>query len=241
MRLLIIEDDENIIANLRRGLRDSYVIDVARSGNEGLDNIAACDYDLIFLDLTLPDHGGINLCRELRRDGVGCPIMAATERNDVELQVMVLDAGADDYVRKPFHIDEIRARVRALLRRGSDHKTSELIAGDLVMDVARRTVKREGKQITLRRKEFDLLEYMVRNNGHTVTRQMILDHVWDMNDSIWTNAIDVHIKHLRDKIDRPFDIQYIKTMHGIGYRLDAIKQTPKSDTIESTSLELATS
>lgn len=236
MRILIIEDNENVIANLRRGLRDSYVIDVARNGNEGLDNIAACDYDLIFLDLTLPDHGGINLCRELRRDGVVCPIMAATERNDIELQVMVLDAGADDYVTKPFHIDEIRARIRALLRRGTDHKSSELTAGQLVMDVAKRTVSRGGKLIQLRRKEFDLLEYLVRNNGHTVTRQMILDHVWDMNDSIWTNAIDVHIKHLRDKIDRPFDSHYIKTMHGIGYRLE-VGVTPNE---ASPKLELAT-
>ena len=236
MRILVIEDNENVIANLRRGLRDSYVIDVARNGNEGLDKIAACDYDLIFLDLTLPDHGGINLCRELRRDGVNCPIMAATERNDVELQVMVLDAGADDYICKPFHIEEIKARIRALLRRGTEHKSSELIAGELVMDVAKRTVKREGKLIQLRRKEYDLLEYMVRNNGHTVTRQMILDHVWDMNDSIWTNAIDVHIKHLRDKIDRPFGSNYIKTMHGIGYRLD-----PEINSTTAHKLELATS
>lgn len=237
MRLLIIEDNETVIANLRKGLRDSYIIDVARSGNEGLDNIAACDYDLIFLDLTLPDHGGINLCRELRRDGVVCPIMAATERNDVELQVMVLDAGADDYVTKPFHIEEIRARIRALLRRGSDHKTSELTAGDLVVDVSKRTVERAGKLIQLRRKEFDLLEYLVRNNGHTVTRQMILDHVWDMNDSIWTNAIDVHIKHLRDKVDRPYDEYYIKTMHGVGYRFDAESESGSS----AAQLELAKS
>lgn len=221
MRVLIIEDNEAVIADLRRGLRGSYVVDVARNGNEGLDLVAACDYDLIFLDLTLPDHGGIKLCRELRNEEVVAPIIAATERNDVELQVMVLDAGADDYVTKPFHIEELKARMRALLRRGSEHKTSELVAGDLVIDVARRTVSRLGESIRLRRKEYDLLEYLVRNNGQTVTRQMILDHVWDMNDSIWTNAIDVHIKHLRDKIDRPFGTQLIKTIHGIGYRFES--------------------
>jgi two-component system OmpR family response regulator len=222
MRLLIVEDNAEVVAALRRGLRSSYVIDVASTGRDGLHQAEVGEYDLILLDLSLPDKDGREVCRELRASRSKVPILILTARSEVNEKVALLDQGADDYLTKPFSLEELKARIRALLRRDSPSVDSSNVAvGDLTLDTATRSVTRGEAAIKLRRKEFDLLEYLMRNAGKTVTRQMILDHVWDMNDSLWTNAIDVHIKYLRDKIDRPFGSHMIKTVHGVGYKLEA--------------------
>jgi DNA-binding response OmpR family regulator len=221
MRVLIIEDDAAIVSALRRGLQKNYVLDVAPTASEGQHCLDTTDYDLILLDLNLPDKEGTELCRDIRAGGIQTPVMILTARTDVTDKVTLLDAGADDYLSKPYSLEELKARMRALMRRESKRiKSNKLAVGDLVIDVASRSVERQGLVIGLRRKEFDLLEYLMRNAGKTLTRQMIMDHVWDMNDSLWTNAIDVHIKYLRDKVDRPFGGRMIKTVHGVGYKLE---------------------
>lgn len=225
MRLLIIEDDMAVVTALRRGLQDSYIIDVATKGSEGQQKAELGDYDLIILDLNLPDRSGLEICQELRKEGNVTPILIVTSRTEVDDKVTLLDIGADDYLTKPFSLEELRARIRALLRRESaTARSGRIEVGELVLDTASRTVSCGGEVVELRRKEYDLLEYMVRNTGKTLTRQMILDHVWDMNDSLWTNVVDVHIKYLRDKLDRRFNKKMIVTVHGIGYKLDVVNQ-----------------
>jgi len=210
-----------MIAAMRRGLQPHYIVDVSTTGQDGLYKADTNQYDVVVLDLSLPDQPGLKVCKQLRLGGCTCPIIIVTARTEVQDKVSLLDVGADDYLTKPFNLDELKARIRALLRReGSSNYSSQIIVGDLVVDTASRIAAMQGQPIDLRRKEFDLLEYLVRNAGKTLTRQMILDHVWEMNDNIWTNAIDVHIKYLRDKIDRRFGVRMIKTVHGIGYKLD---------------------
>lgn len=221
VRVLIIEDDPAMVAAMRRGLQPLYIVDVSTTGSDGLYRSDINQYDIIVLDLSLPDQPGRQVCSQLRASGCTCPILVVTARNEVQDKVSLLDVGADDYLTKPFNLDELKARIRALLRReGGSSYNSQIVVGDLVVDTAGRMAAMRGQAIDLRRKEFDLLEYLVRNAGKTLTRQMILDHVWEMNDNIWTNAIDVHIKYLRDKIDRRFGVRMIKTVHGIGYKLD---------------------
>ena len=221
MRILIIEDDPAMVAAMRRGLQPSYIVDTAGSGHDGLYQAETNQYDAVVLDLSLPDQSGLEVCAKLRAAGVICSIIIVTARTEVQDKVSLLDVGADDYLTKPFSLDELKARIRALLRReGGSSYSSQIVVGDLVVDTAGRIAAMRGQSVALRRKEFDLLEYLVRNAGKTLTRQMILDHVWEMNDNIWTNAIDVHIKYLRDKIDRRFGVRMIKTVHGIGYKLD---------------------
>ncbi len=221
MRVLVVEDNEDVLGALRMGLRASYVVDAARTGDEGLQLAEMNEYDAILLDLQLPDIDGLQVCKELRKEGLATPIIVLTAKSAVGDKVSLLDAGANDYITKPFSIEELRARIRAVLRTQDSSSVDAVIAaGSLMLNTATREVTRGQTSITLRRKEFDLLEYLMRNNARIVSRQMILDHVWDMNDTIWTNAIDVHIKYLRDKIDRPFGLETIKTVHGVGYRLD---------------------
>jgi two-component system, OmpR family, response regulator len=221
MRLLIIEDNKRVALALRETLRTSYVVDVEYSAKGALNNINLSHYDVILLDLGLPDMDGQALCRQLRDRNITAPIIIVTGDDATVTKVGVLDSGADDYVTKPFSKEELKARIRAVMRRHGHRKAASLRLGDLELDPASRIVVRASKEINLRRKEFDLLEYMMRNHGRTLTRPMIIDHVWESGDGLWTNAVDVHIKYLRDKIDRPFGSQLIKTVHGVGYKLDA--------------------
>jgi two-component system copper resistance phosphate regulon response regulator CusR len=221
MRLLVIEDNRDIVAGLQRGLKGRYVVDAALSGEEGLYLAEINHYDLIMLDLSLPDMDGLEVCRGLRDNKIMSPILVLTARMDVQDKIVTLDAGADDYMTKPFHLAELTARIRALMRRGLEPLPNALVAGELEVDVARRSVRRSGREVTLRRKEFDVLEYLMRNQGRPVTREMILEHVWGGEDAIWTNAVDVHVKYLRDKVDRPFATKLIKTVHGVGYKIEA--------------------
>lgn len=221
MKLLIIEDNRSLAESLKDHLRSMFTVEVAHTGEEGLRKAYGGGFDVIILDLHLPDKNGYEICKALRTNRIGIPIIILTAEADVSSKVTLLNGGADDYVIKPFSIAELRARLSALLRRvPSNYNNSVIIVNDLVVDPARRRVERGGVSIPLRRKEFDILEYLARNRGRAVTRAMILDHAWDANKDTWHNTVDVHIKHLRDKIDRPFGGKLIKTAYGIGYMLD---------------------
>ena len=225
MRLLIVDDNKQVAESLRRGLKSSYAVDVALTGQDGVMMAESAPYDAILLDLNLPDISGEDICASLRFNGLKTPIIVLTGRDVVQDKVDLLDMGADDYITKPFSLEEVKARIRLAMR----HATKELTVNttlkleDLELDPAARTVQRNDQQVELRRKEFDLLEYMMRNPGKTLTRPMILEHIWDMNENLWANVVDVHIKHLRDKIDRPFGSKIIKTVHGVGYKLDTLR------------------
>lgn len=221
MKLLLIEDNRTLTDGLKKQLGRNFVVDTVRTGEEGLQRALTGGQDIIVLDLSLPDTSGYDVCRSIRLAQVNTPIIILTGAADVTSRVTLLNAGADDYLTKPFSVAELRARLSALLRRSPSTISSEIFTvQDLVVDPQRRRVERAGTPITLRRKEFDILEYLVRNRGRPVTRSMILDHAWDGTKDSWNNTVDVHIKHLRDKIDRPFGSPLIKTAYGIGYMID---------------------
>lgn len=223
MKLLLIEDNRTLADSLKKQLGKSFVVDTVRTGEEGLQRALAGGQDIIILDLSLPDKSGYDVCRSIRLSQVSTPIIILTGAADVTSRVTLLNAGADDYLTKPFSVAELRARLGALLRRAPTAISSEIFKiHDLVVDPHRRRVERAGTPITLRRKEFDILEYLVRNRGRPVTRSMILDHAWDGTKDTWNNTVDVHIKHLRDKVDRPFGSPLIKTAYGIGYMIDDV-------------------
>lgn len=221
MKLLVIEDNRSLADSLKRHLGKTFVVDVARNGEEGLRQVFNGHHDVILLDLHLPDTNGFDVCQTIRAAGVTTPILILTAVTDIPSRVTLLNAGADDYVTKPFSMAELRARLNALLRRApSATGITVLKVHDLVIDPARRQVVRSGIPIALRRKEFDILEYLVRNRGRAVSRSNIVDHAWDTGKETWHNTVDVHIKHLRDKIDKPFGTPLIKTAYGIGYMID---------------------
>ena len=222
MKLLVIEDEAAIAQALQRGLRRRYLVDVAGTATEGLHLAAVNTYDTILLDLSLPDQDGLAVCEQLRRDRVTTPIVVLTGSASSTAAVRLLDAGADDYLTKPFSLEELKARLRVVMRHSSRAtSSSKLVVGELTLDTASRRVERAGQAIQLRRKEFDLLEYLMHHSGAAVSRATIVDHIWELNDAMWTNAVDVHIKYLRDKIDRPFAYPMITTVHGVGYKLEA--------------------
>jgi DNA-binding response OmpR family regulator len=219
MRILVIEDDANMADALRRGLiGQHYSVDVTGDGSEGEEMAKINDYDLIILDLMLPKKDGRAICRDLRHDGIATPIMMLTALDDVDVKITGLDVGADDYVTKPFHFGELLARVRSLVRRRTEHRTAEIQVADLVLDTTNRTVTRGGKPISLTAKEFALLEYFMLNRGRVLTREMISEHVWDMNFDPQSNVIESFVRFLRQKIDKDFEPRLIHTLRGVGYR-----------------------
>lgn len=222
MKILLIEDDHDVMLALQRGLQPLFRVDTARTAEDGLHQHEVGEYDVVVLDLGLPDIPGIEVCVAMKKRAGAPPILVLTGRADVRTKVAVLDAGADDYLTKPFSLEELKARLRALSRRNRKQNSSLLRVGDLILDTATRSVERDGKRIKLRRKEYALLEYLMQNQGAVITRPMIVDHVWDTSDNLWTNAVDVHIKYLRDVIDRPFSSPLIQTVHGVGYKIGAI-------------------
>jgi len=220
MRILVIEDQPKIAGFIKRGLREEgYTVDVAYDGEEGFSLATTQDYDLIILDLMIPKIGGLDLCRQLRAHKITTPILILTVKDRVEDKVAGLDAGADDYLTKPFAFEELLARCRALLRRQKALPPTRLEVGDLVLDLVQHRVSRSGQEINLTPKEFALLEYLMRNEGCVVTRTMIAEHIWDMNFDSFTNVIDVYINRLRNKIDRERDKPIIQTIRGRGYIL----------------------
>lgn len=226
MRILIIEDDVAIANVLRRALvNQHYSIDIAHDGEEGME-IALCnDYDLIILDLMLPKLNGREVCSRLRAHGSAVPILMLTALASAEDVVTGLDLGADDYLSKPFDFTVLLARVRALTRRHTEQKTTRISAGDLVIDTAHRTATRNGKILDLTAKEFALLEYFLINQGKNLTREAISEHVWDINFDPKSNVIESLIRFLRQKIDTEGGPSMIRTIRGLGYRLEVATDT----------------
>ena len=220
MRILIIEDEKKVAGFLKNGLREEgYAVDDAFDGQAGFDLAVENEYDIIILDLMLPGLDGITLCKKLREQGNHTPILMLTAREAVKDRVIGLDAGADDYMTKPFAFEELLARVRVILRKRPVTQELKREIGDLVLDLITHKVRRGGDEIELTTKEYALLEFLMRNAGTIVTRTMISEHVWDINFETFTNVIDVYINYLRNKIDRDHDEKLIHTVRGRGYVL----------------------
>lgn len=222
MRILVIEDEPKVASFIRRALEEeNYAVDVAADGQSGLDLAKSVNYDLIILDLMLPQLPGIAVLQHIRAARIHTPLLILTARAELDQRVRGLDAGADDYLTKPFAIEELLARVRALLRRISGSSTEILRVDDLVVNTATHEVTRGGQRIELTSKEYALLEYLMRNAGRVLTRPMITEHVWDLDFDTFTNVIDVYISYLRNKIDRGRDRSLIQTVRGSGYMIRA--------------------
>ncbi|HVC88929.1 MAG TPA: response regulator transcription factor [Gaiellaceae bacterium] len=220
MRLLIVEDDPKLGALLLRGLSESgNAADLTSSGEDALWMAAAHTYDAIVLDVMLPGMDGFQTCARLRTEGVWAPVLMLTARDAVEDRIVGLDAGADDYLTKPFSIAELRARLRAIVRRGSPERPPILEVGDLRLDLAARRVWRGETEVLLANKEFALLELFMRRPGEVLSSYHLLEHAWDMAYDNRSNVVAVHIGRLREKIDRPFGRSSIETVRGVGYRL----------------------
>lgn len=221
MRILLVEDERKISAYVKRGLEESgYAVDPVYTGKEVLDWAEAAHYDLIILDILLPELDGFSVCRELRRRGDRTPVLMLTARDDIDDRVAGLDAGADDYLVKPFALKELLARLRALTRRaGESPKSPVLQFADLSLDTRTRQVRRGGKRIELAAKEFAVLECLMREPGRVLTRTQIAEHVWNYDTFNQSNVVDVYIRNLRRKIDDPFEQKLIHTLRGAGYRL----------------------
>jgi two-component system, OmpR family, response regulator len=222
MRALVVEDEQKMAALIRRGLvEEGHAADVARTGEEALWMARATPYDAIVLDVMLPGRDGLEVCRDLRESGVWSPILMLTARDGVEDRVEGLDGGADDYLTKPFSFAELLARLRALTRRGAPERPAVLEAGSLRLDPATRQAWRGEVEIELSAKEFALLEIFMRRAGEVLTRLELLEHAWDHAYENRSNVVDVYIRYLREKIDRPFGLEAIETVRGSGYRLRA--------------------
>ncbi|MEJ2710611.1 MAG: response regulator transcription factor [Anaerolineales bacterium] len=220
MRILLVEDNRRLSDSLLQSLvEDGYAVDPAYDGLEGEEMAQVYPYDAIILDIMLPKKNGLEVCRELRNQRVNVPILMLTARDTVEDRVSGLDSGADDYLVKPFAMEELRARLRALLRRRSDDKSGLLKVGDLMLDPATHAVERAGQAVELTAKEFSLLEYLMRNANRVVTRSMVENHIWSYDFQASSNVVDVYVRRLRRKLDDPFDEKLIETVRGVGYRL----------------------
>src|SRR5450432_1111651 len=221
MRILVVEDEKRIADFLTRGLQGAgYAIDAAPNGATALEFVHATDYDLIILDIMLPDMDGLTVLEKIRNRKAGPPVLILSARGALDDRVKGLEQGADDYLVKPFAFVELLARVRALLRRGQP-SPEKLQVSDLTMDCIRRKVVRAAETIDLAPKEFGILEYMMRNKGRPLSRTMIVEHVWDMDYDGLTNIVDVYIRHLRSKIDDKYQNKVIHTVRGIGYMIEA--------------------
>ncbi len=220
MRILVVEDDAPLASFLRKGLEaEHYAVDLAPDGEEARWLACECEYDLMVLDLNLPKLDGFGVLGRVRPKRPSLPVLVLTGRSRLEDRVHVLDLGADDCLLKPFSFTELSARVRALLRRRPVSATTLLKVADLELDRVERTVRRAGKRIELTSKEFGLLEYLLRNAGHRITRNMIVEHVWNLSFDTGTNIVDVYINYLRKKVDEGFSPRLIHTVRGVGYEL----------------------
>jgi len=220
MRLLLVEDEKKVSELVARALRaESYAVDVAEDGLRGWELAQAYEYDLIILDLMLPQMPGEEVLRRIRRTNQRVPILVLTARGATEDKVHNFEAGADDYLTKPFAFAELIMRVKALLRRGPITRSSVLRVGDLEVDRFTQQVRRAGRRIELTPKEYALLEYLAANPGRVFSRTMIIEHVWDQSFEGLTNIVDVYVRHLRSKVDDPFPVKLIRTVRGVGYGL----------------------
>lgn len=222
MRLLVVEDENKVASFIKKGLEEEgYAVDLAADGEAGLAMALERVHDLIILDIRLPKMDGLQVLQTLRQDKITTPVLLLTVRATIEDKVLGLDAGADDYLTKPFAFQELVARVRALLRRRAETEPTILQVGDLSLDPARRTVTRGGVKIDLTAREFSLLDYFMRNPGRVLTRTMIAEHVWDYSFDTSTNVIDVYVNYLRKKIDAEREPKLLHTVRGVGYVLQA--------------------
>ena len=222
MHVLVVEDDVRMAAAIRRGLRaDGVVADVAVTGADALWMARAGEYDALVLDVMLPDMDGFDTCRRLREDGVWVPIIMLTARDGVDDRVRGLDAGADDYLTKPFSLAELMARLRALSRRGDRERPAVVQVGDLQLDPAERVVHRGNTRVELSAREFALLEVFMRRPGQTLSKDQLVEAAWELAYERRSNVVEVYVRYLRDKIDRPFGVASLETVRGAGYRLRA--------------------
>lgn len=220
MRVLVVEDEPRMAALIRQGLEeDTYAVDVIGNGLEVFDWMTAAEYDLIVLDIMLPGMNGIEVCRQLRAKGYMIPILMLTARDTLQDKVKGLDSGADDYLIKPFAIEELTARLRALSRREGPSKTIELRVGDLILDTATKRAHRGDVSVDLTGKEYMLLETLMRYPGQVLSREQIITHVWDMDFESGSKVIEVYIHALRKKLDEGFGEKLIHTIRGLGYRI----------------------
>lgn len=222
MKILLVEDNKENANTIKYILKPHYVVEIASTGEQGEYLASTNIYDFFLIDYLLPDTDGIELTRRIRSGGVRTPIIMLTGNMETKNKIEAFNNGIDDYVTKPFNEEELRVRIEAVLRRSVNSVQSSILSvGDLTLDLHERRVMRGGKLFLLKRKEMDLLEYLMRNVGRVVTRSMIIDHIWDSSNDSVTNIVDVHIKYLRDTIDRTFEKKLIKTVHGYGYKIEA--------------------
>ena len=220
MRILLVEDDKKLADMIARGIKaERFALDVALDGDSGWEMASACNYDLLILDLLLPGLSGTEVMQRVRRQNQELPILILTARDATEDKVRNFEAGADDYLTKPFAFAELLVRIKALLRRGPVNRASVLRVGDLEVQRLSQQVRRDGKRIDLTAKEYALLEYLACSPGRVFSRTMIIEHVWDQSFEGLTNIVDVHIRHLRSKLDDPFPKKLIHTVRGVGYSL----------------------
>lgn len=222
MRVLVVEDEHKIARALKKALeQDHYAVDVSFDSDDGYAMATTEPYDVMIIDRMLPgDYNGLDIVKALREKSINTPVLLLTALGRTEDKTTGLDSGADDYLVKPFSIEELLARVRALLRRPAQTESTILDADDLSLDTSRRSVKRSGKEIRLTSKEFGLLEYLLRNKNRPLSKDSIMQHVWDYDADILPNTIEVYIKYLRAKIDKPFGKGLIKTVRGFGYKIE---------------------
>lgn len=230
-KILLVEDDRSIASALSHALQVVYETDIAVVGRLAIYKTDREHYDAIVLDLNLPDLSGMAVCQQLRERGCSAPILILTADVEIMSKITLLDAGANDYLTKPFSVGELKARLRALMRAHNQTLASpkqQLAIYGIELDRRTRTVCRDGQIVVLRRKEFALLECLMEHAGSVVSRALLARHAWQGENGLWTNTVDVHIKNLRDKIDRPFCTPLIHTVHGLGYKLDfALKSSDK--------------
>ncbi|MDO8586372.1 MAG: response regulator transcription factor [Armatimonadota bacterium] len=221
MRVLLVEDEKKVASFIHSGLREEgYAVDVTYDGQDGLDLAESNEYDIIILDLMLPGRGGLDVLEKLRLDQILTPVLVLTAKDSIQDKIRGLDMGCDDYLTKPFSFDELLARMRALFRRCQERADAKLRVADLVLDPASHKVIRAGKRVDLTAKEYALLEYLMRNAGRVLSRVQIAEHVWDIDFDTFTNVIDVHVNHLRRKIDGEHDQKVIHTVRGMGYKIE---------------------
>lgn len=221
MHILIVEDEKDIRDFIKKSLQsECYAVDTAEDGERGLFLIRTNTYDIVILDNNMPKKTGREVCQELREEGNNVPILMLSVQSETTTKVDLLNAGADDYLTKPFSIDELSARIKALLRRPKNIENEIFNVDDLMLDINRHVVKRAGKEIYLTRKEFTLLKYLIKNQGSVLSRSMIMEHVWDMSIDPFSNTIESHIMSLRKKIDLPECKKLIHTVNGRGYKFD---------------------
>lgn len=222
MRILVIEDEHKIAQALKRALQqENYAVDVSYDGDDGYAMATTEPYDLAIVDRMIPgEYDGIAIVKAMREQKIHTPVLLLTAKGTVADRATGLDSGADDYLVKPFALEELLARVRALLRRPVEVQQTVLTAGDLALDTVSCTVTRAGKNITLTSKEFALLEYLLRNQGRPNSKDSIISHVWDYDADVLPNTVEVYVKYLRQKIDEPFDTPLIQTIRGFGYKIE---------------------